>query len=212
MQASLRLLVGLGNPGSDYEKTRHNAGFWFCERLAEQLGIGFLNEARFRGRVAHVRADRAWLLMPQTYMNRSGQSVGELARFHRISPAEILVVHDDLDLSPGVLRLKFGGGAGGHNGVKDIAAHLGSPDFWRLRVGIGHPGDRNEVAHFVLKSPSGEERGAIDEGLGRALAAWPWLQIGDWNAAMQRLNQKPPHPSRYGEAQTMCFHRRNHES
>ena len=131
------------------------------------------------------------LLQPLTFMNRSGQAVGALARFYRIAPAEILVVHDELDIPPGQLRLKFGGGAGGHNGIKDITAHC-TADFWRLRIGIGHPGDRNEVINFVLKPPRREEREAVDEAIDRALAAWPWLARGDWNAATQRINARPP--------------------
>jgi PTH1 family peptidyl-tRNA hydrolase len=190
MQPAPRLIVGLGNPGADYSETRHNAGFWLCERLADQLGAAFSNESRFHGRVANARTAGVWLLMPQTYMNRSGQSVGALARFHRIPPAEILVLHDELDIPPGQLRLKFGGGLGGHNGLKDIAAHMGTQDFWRLRIGIGHPCDRNEVVNFVLKPPRKEERTEIDSSLDRALVLWPWIAKGDWNAAMQRANQR----------------------
>ncbi len=187
-QPAPKLIVGLGNPGSEYAETRHNAGFWFCERLARELGTAFSKEARFHGLAANARADGVWLLMPQTFMNRSGQSVAALARFYRIAPAEILVVHDELDIPPGQLRLKFGGGLGGHNGLKDITAHLGTQDFWRLRVGIGHPGDRNEVVNFVLKPPRREESALIDASLDRALLAWPLLARADWNAATQRLN------------------------
>ena len=189
-QPAPKLVVGLGNPGSEYAETRHNAGFWFCERLARELGTAFSKEARFHGLAASARADGVWLLMPQTFMNRSGQSVAALARFYRIAPAEILVVHDELDIPPGQLRLKFGGGLGGHNGLKDITAHLGTQDFWRLRVGIGHPGDRNEVVNFVLKPPRREESALIDASLDRALLAWPLLARADWNAATQRLNAR----------------------
>lgn len=189
-QPAPKLVVGLGNPGSEYAETRHNAGFWFCERLARELGTAFSKEARFHGLAASARADGVWLLMPQTFMNRSGQSVAALARFYRITPAEILVVHDELDIPPGQLRLKFGGGLGGHNGLKDITAHLGTQDFWRLRVGIGHPGDRNEVVNFVLKPPRREESALIDASLDRALLAWPLLARADWNAATQRLNAR----------------------
>ncbi len=189
-QPAPKLIVGLGNPGSEYAETRHNAGFWFCERLARELGTAFSKEARFHGLAANARADGVWLLMPQTFMNRSGQSVAALARFYRIAPAEILVVHDELDIPPGQLRLKFGGGLGGHNGLKDITAHLGTQDFWRLRVGIGHPGDRNEVVNFVLKPPRREESTLIDASLDRALLAWPLLARADWNAATQRLNAR----------------------
>ncbi|MEW5771683.1 MAG: aminoacyl-tRNA hydrolase [Pseudomonadota bacterium] len=188
---TIRLVVGLGNPGNEYAETRHNAGFWLCERLASELGASFSNESRFHGRVANARGAGVWLIMPQTFMNRSGQAVGALARFHRIAPAEILVLHDELDIPPGQLRLKFGGGLGGHNGLKDITAHLGTQDYWRLRIGIGHPGDRNEVVNFVLKPPRREEQTEIDAALDRALALWPLIQKGDWNAAVQRANERP---------------------
>ena len=189
-----RLIVGLGNPGRDYEETRHNAGFWFCERLADQLGARFSHESRFHGLVANAREAGVWLLMPQTYMNRSGQAVGALARFYRIQPAEILVVHDELDIPPGQLRLKFGGGLGGHNGLKDTSAHLGTNDYWRLRIGIGHPGDRNEVVNYVLKPARREEQALIDESIDRALLAWPTLARGEWTAATTRLNTRPAAP------------------
>ncbi|HRQ58439.1 MAG TPA: aminoacyl-tRNA hydrolase [Azoarcus taiwanensis] len=190
-QIAPRLVVGLGNPGAQYTETRHNAGFWFCERLADKLGTRFSFESRFHGLVANAREAGVWLLMPQTFMNRSGQAVGALARFYRIQPAEILVVHDELDIPPGQLRLKFGGGLGGHNGLKDSSAHLGTNDYWRLRIGIGHPGDRNEVVNFVLKPPRREEREAIDEAIDKALSAWPQIQRGELTAAASRLNVRP---------------------
>jgi PTH1 family peptidyl-tRNA hydrolase len=194
----LKLVVGLGNPGSDYSKTRHNAGFWFCERLARELDVSFVRESRYHGWVANARLSGVpggvWLLMPQTFMNRSGQSVQALASFFRIQPAEMLVVHDELDIPPGQLRLKFGGGLGGHNGLKDISAHLGTQDFWRLRIGIGHPGDRNEVVNYVLKPPKKEESGEIDAAIDRALLAWPLLAKSDFNAATQRINSRPAPP------------------
>lgn len=197
-----RLVVGLGNPGAEYAKTRHNAGFWFCEGLASDLKAHFSFESRFHGFVAHFHEAGQWLLMPQTFMNRSGQAIGALARFYRILPNEILVVHDELDLPPGQTRLKFGGGSGGHNGLKDATAHLGVPDYWRLRIGIGHPGDRHEVVNYVLKPPRQEERAAIFEAIDRALAVWPLLSSGDWEKASQRLNTrpKPPKPARPSEA------------
>ncbi|OJZ18391.1 MAG: aminoacyl-tRNA hydrolase [Thiobacillus sp. 65-29] len=188
-----RLIVGLGNPGREYEETRHNAGFWFCARLAQARGVTLAHESRFHGMVG--RDGPRWVLLPQTFMNRSGQAVGALARFHRIVPAEILVVHDELDIPPGQLRLKFGGGLGGHNGLKDITSHLGTQDYWRLRIGIGHPGDRNEVVNFVLKSPRREERAEIDAAIERALGLMPLIEKGEWNAAIQRANTKPPAPS-----------------
>jgi len=184
-----RLIVGLGNPGRDYEETRHNAGFWFCARLAQNWGAALLPESRFHGIVGRGPRN-TWMLLPQTFMNRSGQSVSALARFHRIAPAEILVVHDELDIPPGQLRLKFGGGMGGHNGLKDITSHLGTQDYWRLRIGIGHPGDRNEVVNYVLKPPRREEQAEIDVAIERAIDLWPLIEQGEWNAATQRANSK----------------------
>ena len=190
-----RLIVGLGNPGRDYEETRHNAGFWFCRRLAEKLGITLRPESRFHGMTGNQHSQKLWLLLPQTFMNRSGQAVSALARFHRITPAEMLVVHDELDIPPGQLRLKFGGGLGGHNGLKDITAHLGTQDYWRLRIGIGHPGDRNEVVNYVLKPPRREEQADIDDAIARALDLMPLIEKGEWTAATQRANTKPLAPN-----------------
>ena len=190
MTHPLRLIVGLGNPGAEYSETRHNAGFWFCERLARELSTSLSHEGRFHGIAGNARTQGLWILLPQTFMNRSGLSVRALAQFYKIEPREILVVHDELDIPPGQLRLKFGGGSGGHNGLKDISSHLGTPDYWRLRIGVGHPGDRNEVVNFVLKPPRREEQEAIDAALDRALLAWPHLQRVDFNAAMQKLNSR----------------------
>jgi PTH1 family peptidyl-tRNA hydrolase len=187
--AAPRLIVGLGNPGAEHEDTRHNAGFWLCERLAARHGVDLRRESRFHGITGRTR-EQVWLLLPQTFMNRSGQAVAALARFYRILPAEMLVLHDELDLPPGALRLKFGGGLGGHNGLKDIAAHLGTQDFWRLRIGVGHPGDRNQVVDYVLKKPRSEERALIDAALERALEHWPLIWRGEYPAAMQKLNAK----------------------
>ncbi|MBN8474003.1 MAG: aminoacyl-tRNA hydrolase [Sulfuritalea sp.] len=189
----MRLIVGLGNPGAEYAETRHNAGFWFCERLARELGASFTRESRYHGFVARLRLDGEdlWFLMPQTFMNRSGQAVRALTQFFRIEAAEILVLHDELDLPPGQMRLKFGGGLGGHNGLKDITAHLGTQDYWRLRIGIGHPGDRDEVVNYVLKPPRREECEEIDAALDRALLAWPTLAKGEFNAATQKINTVP---------------------
>lgn len=183
-----RLIVGLGNPGIEYEDNRHNLGFWFVDRLARQLKITLAPQGKFFGRVA--RSDELWLLQPSTFMNRSGQAVAALARFYKIAPEEILVVHDELDLPPGGIRLKQGGGNGGHNGLKDIQAQMSSPDFWRLRLGIGHPGDRAEVINFVLKAPRREEQDEIDRALDRCLLAWPRLAAGEYAAAQQQLHGK----------------------
>ncbi len=183
-----RLIVGLGNPGSEYEATRHNLGFWFVDRLASDLKISLAPQGKFFGLAG--RCGELWLLRPSTFMNRSGQAVAALARFYKIEPAEILVVHDELDLPPGGIRLKQGGGNGGHNGLKDIQAHLSSPDFWRLRLGIGHPGERNEVVNYVLKAPRREEQDLIDDALNRCLLAWPKLAAGDYVAAQRLLHIK----------------------
>ncbi len=186
-----RLIVGLGNPGPEYEATRHNVGFWFVDRLASQLKVTLSPQAKFFGKAA--RAGELWLLQPSTYMNRSGQSVGALANFYKISPAEILVIHDELDLPPGGIRLKQGGGNGGHNGLKDIQAHLSTPDFWRLRLGIGHPRTLNlaqQVVDFVLHPPRKEEAPDIEQALQRSLLAWPKMAAGDFAGAQQLLHGK----------------------
>ena len=186
-----RLIVGLGNPGAQYEATRHNVGFWFVDQLARQLKASLAPQAKFFGRAA--RCGDAWLLQPTTFMNRSGQAVAALAHFYKIPAAEILVIHDELDLPPGGIRLKQGGGNGGHNGLKDIQARLGSPDFWRLRLGIGHPRSLNlaqEVVDFVLHPPRQEELPAIEQALDRCLRAWPKLADGDYPGAQQQLHGK----------------------
>jgi PTH1 family peptidyl-tRNA hydrolase len=184
-----RLIVGLGNPGAEYEDTRHNVGFWFVERLARDLKVSLAPQSKFHGIAGRI--GETWLLMPSTYMNRSGQSVAALARFYKIEPDETLVIHDELDLQPGDIRLKFGGGNAGHNGLKDISAHFSTPGFWRLRLGIGHPGDRNQVADYVLHRPRAEEQEALDRALDRCLLAWPKLAAGDDAAAMHALHAKP---------------------
>lgn len=189
----LRLIVGLGNPGREYVATRHNAGFWWLERVVALERASLVPEARFNGRVGKAGAD-LWFLEPQGYMNRSGVAVGALARYYRIPPEAILVAHDELDLPPGDLRLKFGGGHAGHNGLRDIVAHLGSPNFWRLRIGIGHPRENVPdavVADYVLNAPRREEQSKIEEALDRALAVWPQLKAGDLDRATQNLHTKP---------------------
>ena len=183
-----RLVVGLGNPGAEYEDNRHNLGFWFIDRLAQDLKVSLAPQGKFFGHVG--RLGDLWLLKPTTFMNRSGQAVVALARFYKIMPDEILVVHDELDLQPGVIRLKQGGGNGGHNGLKDIQAHLTTPDFWRLRLGIGHPGERNEVVNYVLKAPRREEQELIDPAIDRCLLAWSKLGAGDYEAAQRQLHTK----------------------
>lgn len=191
----MRLIAGLGNPGPEYSETRHNAGFWFVDACARKLGARLAPESRYFGEAARVRAEGrdVWLLKPLTFMNRSGQAVATLARFYKINPEEILVVHDELDLLPGEIRLKQGGGNGGHNGLKDLAAQLGSGDFWRLRLGIGHPrslGLAQEVVDFVLHRPRSHEREALDIALARGLDELSALLRGEFSAAMQRLHTK----------------------
>jgi PTH1 family peptidyl-tRNA hydrolase len=190
----MRLVVGLGNPGPEYAATRHNAGCWFVDRLASSAGVGLRSESRFHGIVGRMAAD-CWLLLPQTFMNASGRSVGAFARFYRIAPEEMLVVHDELDLPPGTPRLKKGGGVSGHNGLKDIAAHLGTHDFWRLRLGIGHPGDRAIVVDYVLHPPRCEEQELIDTSIEKSLDVWPLIARGDLAAAMLKLHTKPKPPA-----------------
>lgn len=190
----IKLIVGLGNPGSKHEHDRHNAGFWFVSALANQAGARLENEKRVHGKVAkiQIKSRDVWLLEPDTYMNLSGQSVGALCRFHNILPEEVLVAHDELDLKPGVARLKFSGGTGGHNGLKDILAHLSSSDYWRLRIGIGHPRDLPgrliDVADFVLRKPLLEEQIQINEALARAQDVMPLFLSGDTANAMQALH------------------------
>ncbi|HZW86116.1 MAG TPA: aminoacyl-tRNA hydrolase [Gallionella sp.] len=186
----IRLIVGLGNPGSEYATTRHNAGFWWLDELAQKQNLHFKHEAKFHGLATRTQlhGHEVLLLKPQTFMNVSGRAVAALAQFYKITPAEMLVVHDELDLSPGVARLKMGGGHGGHNGLKDIIAHLGSKDFWRLRLGIGHPGVAAEVSDFVLNNPRREERELIEQAMQHALEIVPLLIEGKTEAAMLRLH------------------------
>lgn len=195
----IRLIVGLGNPGAEYEATRHNAGFWWVDTLAEQLGAPLLPERSYQARVARVNnapgaSGPIWLLEPMTFMNRSGVSVSTLARFFKIAPQQVLVVHDELDLQPGQAKLKFGGSAAGHNGLKDIHQMLGSQDFWRLRLGIGHPGVKAEVVNYVLKKPAAEHREAIARATAQSLQALEPLLSGDMDRALAVVHAQPPRP------------------
>lgn len=197
---SIRLIVGLGNVGAEYVRTRHNAGFWFVDAIARKAGTAFGAERKFHGDVARLR-DRGrdlWLLKPGTYMNRSGQAVVALALYYKILPTQILVAHDEVDLPPGAVKLKRGGGTAGHNGLKDIQAKLSTPDFWRLRIGVGHPRSLalvQEVADFVLHPPGHEHEQAIDECIGRALEIVPQLIEGQFERAMMKLHATPKTPS-----------------
>jgi PTH1 family peptidyl-tRNA hydrolase len=209
--SSIRLIAGLGNIGAEYERTRHNAGFWFVDALAKKNGANFASERKFHGEVARLRTGGSdvWLLKPGTYMNRSGQAVVALALYYKILPTEILVVHDELDLPAGSVKIKRGGGSAGHNGLKDIHAHLTTPDFWRLRLGIGHPrtlGLPQEVVDFVLHPPGRDDEAAILKAIDEGTAIVPQLLDGQFERAMMKLHRaaapaaardkpKPPRPS-----------------
>ena len=192
----IRLLVGLGNPGPEYEATRHNAGFWFVDAVARELRTTLTPDRSYYGLAARVnRPDGpVWLLEPMTFMNLSGKSVAALARFFKIAPGEILVAHDELDLLPGQVKMKLGGSHAGHNGLKDIQAQLGSADFWRLRFGVGHPGVKAEVVNYVLRKPPAEQVEAIDKCIEQSLGALDLLLAGEMERAMMKVHAKPPRP------------------
>jgi PTH1 family peptidyl-tRNA hydrolase len=193
----IKLFVGLGNPGPEYEATRHNAGFWWIDALARDWKLNLVPERSYHGLAAraNIGGQSVWLLEPQTFMNLSGKSVGALARFFKIAPEEILVVHDELDVVPGQAKLKFGGSHAGHNGLRDIHAQLGTGDYWRLRLGIGHPGVKSEVINWVLKKPLKEQREAIEDAIARTLHAAPALVAGEMEKATLIIHtSKPPRP------------------
>ena len=193
----IKLIVGLGNPGTEYEATRHNAGFWWVDTAARDLKVSLQPDRSYHGLVARtsVKGENVWLLQPQTFMNLSGKSVGALARFFKIQPQEILVVHDELDITPGEAKLKLGGSHAGHNGLRDIHAQLGTDQYWRLRIGIGHPGVKSEVANWVLKKPAPDQRSAIGDCITRTSLALPHLLAGDMVKATQMIHTaKPPRP------------------
>ncbi len=189
MGEPLAALVGLGNPGPEYDDTRHNAGFWFLDRVAHGVGATWRHEGKLSASVcrAHVHGAELWLVKPSTFMNESGTTVGALCRYYRLVPTQVLVAHDELDLAPGVVRLKKGGGAGGHNGLTDIIARLGA-DFWRLRIGIGRPPPRRDLVPYVLGRPSREEASAIETSLARGLEVLPLIVQGDTQRAMNLLH------------------------
>lgn len=190
--SSIKLIVGLGNPGEQYIQTRHNAGFWFVEEVARQFNVQFRPETKFLGLTCRVQTNGMdfWLLKPTTFMNRSGQAIQALAKFYKILPEEILVVHDELDLEPGVVRLKKGGGHGGHNGLRDTIAALGTKDYYRLRLGIGHPGHKSQVVDFVLKSCGKTERQQIDDSSYEVTRYLPEIIQGQFDKAMNELHRK----------------------
>jgi PTH1 family peptidyl-tRNA hydrolase len=187
----MKLIVGLGNPGDRYQGTRHNAGSWLVERFAAETHTVLRKDAKFQALVGRHEASGAWLVLPQNFMNASGRPVQMLAGFFKIAPAEILVAHDELDFPPGVVRMKQGGGVAGHNGLKDVSARLGSHEYWRLRIGIGHPGDRHAVTDYVLHKPAQEERVEMDAAIGRALEVLPLVLAGDLQGAMLKLHSAP---------------------
>jgi peptidyl-tRNA hydrolase, PTH1 family len=196
MAPGIRFVAGLGNPGREYLATRHNAGFWFADALASRLGAAFVSEGRFHGQLA--KSDDVRLLKPLTYMNLSGRAVSAAMRFFGVAPDELLVVHDELDLKPGDAKLKLGGGHAGHNGLRDIVLQLGTPEFWRLRIGIGHPRDseipQQDVADFVLRPPGAEERKAIAAAIDRGLDTWPALAAGEFERALTALHTRKEKP------------------
>ena len=190
--SEIKLIVGLGNPGPQYEATRHNAGFWWVDQVCAETSSKLNLEAKFFGHAGKLNgASEAWLLKPTTFMNVSGRAVGAIAKFYKIAPEDILVIHDELDLPPGTTKLKKGGGHGGHNGLKDIAAQLGTPDFWRLRIGIGHPGDKSQVANFVLHAPTRDEQSLIEQNIDQSTTLLPLLLQGKFEEAMLKLHTKP---------------------
>jgi peptidyl-tRNA hydrolase, PTH1 family len=194
----IKLVVGLGNPGPEYEKTRHNAGFWFAEDVAHEIGGSLAFEKKFNGLVARGVGSLAdvRVALPQTFMNLSGTTVASIAKFYEIAPEAVLVAHDELDLPSGEIKLKFGGGHAGHNGLRDIHAKLGTSNYWRMRIGIGHPRDsaspHKPVADWVLERPRRDEQSAIEEAIERALAIWPLLAKGETSVAGQQLHTKKP--------------------
>ena len=193
LAVDIQLIVGLCNPGPDYEQTRHNAGFWFVDEIARSANARFQPQARFHGEVCkfpHQGRD-ILLLKPATFMNRSGQAIRSLANYYKVPIEKILVAHDELDLQPGTARLKTDGGHGGHNGLKDTISHMGGKGFHRVRIGIGHPGHRDEVVKYVLQRPTKQEQADIEHGLERAMAVLPDILEGAWEKAMHKLHSKP---------------------
>ncbi|MDX1915717.1 MAG: aminoacyl-tRNA hydrolase [Methylophilus sp.] len=189
--SAIKLFVGLGNPGDQYASMRHNAGFWWVDLIASQTKSQLSLDAKMFGIVGKLSPHQdKWLLKPNTFMNASGKSVAGLANYYKIKPDEILVIHDELDLPAGQIKLKFGGGHGGHNGLRDIHAALGTPDYWRLRIGIGHPGDKNAVVNYVLKAPTKDEQQAIDDSIYESTKVLDLLLKGEFEGAMLKLHTK----------------------
>ncbi len=192
MPSRIDLIVGLGNPGSNYAQTRHNVGFWLLDELAKNSNVTFQTQSKFFGETARIKTDNhdCWLLKPSTFMNRSGQSVGAVATFYRIPIERILVIHDELDLEAGTIRLKEGGGHGGHNGLRDITTRFGSDKYLRLRIGIGHPGSGSDVSKYVLNRPSASEEMEIQNAMARSLDQLPDILSGNLQKVMNELHKK----------------------
>lgn len=188
----LKLITGLGNPGNQYTRTRHNAGFWFVDALAQHYRGHFRAEKKFHGELAKltVSGKDIWLLKPDTFMNRSGLAVQAILKFYRLSPMQLLVAHDEIDLPPGTVRLKTSGGHGGHNGLRDIINQCGCRDFHRLRIGVGHPGSKDQVIDYVLHQPSKDDLISIQNNIDDAINIMPELVSGDLQRAMHRLHSK----------------------
>ena len=191
MTKGIQLIVGLGNPGKDYKNTRHNAGAWWVEALCQQNQISLQTQSKFQAQIAQgqVQGHKCHLAIPTTFMNHSGQAIGKIAKFYKIPPDAILVAHDELDIEPGTARLKNGGGHGGHNGLRDIIPQLGTPNFHRLRIGIGHPGNKNQVADFVLHAPAKQEEQKIHAAIDESLMVLPDILAGNWQPAMNQLHR-----------------------
>jgi len=192
LSSKIELIAGLGNPGAKYEGTRHNVGFWFVDQLAQTKGCSLRHESKFQGEVGKISmsGQTVWLIKPMTYMNHSGQAVSALANYYKVPVDNILVAHDELDIPPGELRLKKGGGHGGHNGLRDIIAHCNSKEFMRLRLGIGHPGSSSEVTNYVLGSPSNADKTLLLDAIDASMVALPQIVEGEYQKAMNHLHCK----------------------
>ncbi|MEJ2258430.1 MAG: aminoacyl-tRNA hydrolase [Woeseiaceae bacterium] len=189
MSKAIRIVAGLGNPDEKYERTLHNAGFWFVDALARKFGGHFRYEKKFDAETCRVKihGEDVWLIKPQSYMNRSGPPVRGLLDYYRLGPDELLVAHDEIDLPPGTVRLKEGGGHGGHNGIRDVIRHCG-PDFLRLRLGVGHPGEKDQVTNYVLKRGAADVESAVERNIDDAIGVLPELVEGKAGAAMKKLH------------------------
>lgn len=190
--STIQLIAGLGNPGAKYEDTRHNVGFWFVDELAKAKGCSLHQDSKFQGEVGKIslNGQSVWLIKPMTFMNLSGQSVAALANYYKLTAENLLVVHDELDLEPGTVRLKCGGGHGGHNGLRDIISHFASKEFYRLRIGIGHPGSAADVSNYVLSNPSSTDRNMLVQAIEDCMPVLPQIIDGEMQKAMNHLHSR----------------------